>query len=52
MTCCPMEQCRVDRACTCRADTPGNNVPGFMCGQDLADTIAGDGPELLFPADR
>jgi glycine/D-amino acid oxidase-like deaminating enzyme len=28
------------------------NVPGFMCGRDLADTIAGDGPEPLFPADR
>ena len=22
----------------------GHGVPGFMCGQDLADTIAGDGP--------
>jgi len=28
------------------------NVPGFMCGSDLADEIAGDGPEPLFPADR
>ena len=28
------------------------NVPGFMCGRDLADTIAGDGPEPLFPAGR
>jgi gamma-glutamylputrescine oxidase len=28
------------------------NVPGFMSGRDLADTIAGDGPEPLFPADR
>ena len=28
------------------------NVPGFMCGRDLADTIAGNGPEPLFPADR
>jgi gamma-glutamylputrescine oxidase len=28
------------------------NVPGFMCGRDIADTIAGDGPEPLFPADR
>jgi glycine/D-amino acid oxidase-like deaminating enzyme len=28
------------------------NVPGFMCGRDLADTIAGDGPEPLFPPDR
>lgn len=28
------------------------NVPGFMCGRDLADEIAGDGPEPLFPADR
>jgi hypothetical protein len=27
-------------------------VPGFMCGRDLADTIAGSGPEPLFPADR
>jgi gamma-glutamylputrescine oxidase len=27
------------------------NVPGFMCGRDLADTIAGDPPEPLFPAD-
>ena len=26
------------------------NVPGFMCGRDLADTIAGDGPEPLFPS--
>jgi len=28
------------------------NVPGFMCGRDLADMIAGSGPEPLFPADR
>ena len=28
------------------------NVPGFMCGRDLADGIAGDGPPALFPADR
>ena len=28
------------------------NVPGFMCGRDLADTIAGHGPEPLAPADR
>ncbi|HEU0024982.1 MAG TPA: FAD-dependent oxidoreductase [Thermoleophilaceae bacterium] len=28
------------------------NVPGFMSGRDLADTIAGDGPEPLFPAGR
>jgi glycine/D-amino acid oxidase-like deaminating enzyme len=28
------------------------NVPGFMCGRDLADTIAGQAPEPLFPADR
>jgi gamma-glutamylputrescine oxidase len=28
------------------------NVPGFMCGRDLADEIAGDGPEPLFPANR
>jgi gamma-glutamylputrescine oxidase len=28
------------------------NVPGFMCGGDIADTIAGHGPEPLFPADR
>jgi gamma-glutamylputrescine oxidase len=28
------------------------NVPGFMCGCDLADTIAGRKPEPLFPADR
>ncbi len=28
------------------------NVPGFMCGRDIADTIAGNGPEPLFPADR
>jgi gamma-glutamylputrescine oxidase len=28
------------------------NVPGFMCGRDLADTIAGNGPKPLFPADR
>ena len=28
------------------------NVPGFMCGRDLADTIAGQHAEALFPADR
>jgi glycine/D-amino acid oxidase-like deaminating enzyme len=28
------------------------NVPGFMCGRDLADMIARRGPEPLFPADR
>ena len=28
------------------------NVSGFMCGRDIADTIAGNGPEPLFPADR
>jgi gamma-glutamylputrescine oxidase len=28
------------------------NVPGFMSGRDLADTIAGDGPEPLFPSGR
>jgi len=28
------------------------NVPGFMSGRDLADAIAGDAPEALFPADR
>ena len=28
------------------------NVPGFMCGRDIADTIAGAAPEPLFPADR
>lgn len=28
------------------------NVPGFMCGRDIADTIAGRGPEPLFPAGR
>jgi gamma-glutamylputrescine oxidase len=28
------------------------NVPGFMCGCDIADTIAGEGREPLFPADR
>jgi len=28
------------------------NVPGFMCGRDIADTIAGRAPEPLFPADR
>jgi glycine/D-amino acid oxidase-like deaminating enzyme len=28
------------------------NVPGFMCGRDLADTIAGSGPEPLFGAHR
>jgi gamma-glutamylputrescine oxidase len=28
------------------------NVPGYMCGRDLADAIAGDGAEPLFPANR
>jgi gamma-glutamylputrescine oxidase len=28
------------------------NVPGFMCGRDIADTIAGDSPEQFFPASR
>jgi gamma-glutamylputrescine oxidase len=28
------------------------NVPGFMCGRDLADEIAGRGRQPLFPADR
>ena len=28
------------------------NVPGFMCGRDIADMIAGDSPEPYFPADR
>jgi len=28
------------------------NVPGFMCGRDIADTIAGVEREPLFPADR
>jgi glycine/D-amino acid oxidase-like deaminating enzyme len=28
------------------------NVPGFMCGRDLADAIAGQAPEPLFPAGR
>ena len=28
------------------------NVPGFMCGRDVADMIAGSGAEPLFPADR
>ncbi len=28
------------------------NVPGFMCGRDIADTIAGKPAEPLFPADR
>jgi glycine/D-amino acid oxidase-like deaminating enzyme len=28
------------------------NVPGYMCGRDLADAIAGSAPEPLFPADR
>lgn len=28
------------------------NVPGFMCGRDLADKIAGHGPEPLFGPDR
>ena len=28
------------------------NVPGFMGGRDIADTIAGRAPEPLFPADR
>ena len=28
------------------------NVPGFMCGCDIADAIAGEPPEALFAADR
>jgi glycine/D-amino acid oxidase-like deaminating enzyme len=28
------------------------NVPGFMCGRDIADSIAGRPREPLFPADR
>jgi glycine/D-amino acid oxidase-like deaminating enzyme len=28
------------------------NVPGFMCGRDIADAIAGQGRDPLFPADR
>ena len=28
------------------------NVPGFMCGRDIADAIAGDSPALFFSADR
>ncbi len=28
------------------------NVPGFMCGRDIADAIAGQAHEPLFPADR
>jgi glycine/D-amino acid oxidase-like deaminating enzyme len=28
------------------------NVPGFMCGRDVADMIAGTAAESLFPADR
>jgi glycine/D-amino acid oxidase-like deaminating enzyme len=28
------------------------NVPGFMCGRDIADAIAGEGREPLFPASR
>ena len=28
------------------------NVPGFMCGRDIADTIAGEPPEPLFPPGR
>jgi gamma-glutamylputrescine oxidase len=28
------------------------NVPGFMCGRDVADTIAGAPPASLFPAGR
>ena len=28
------------------------NVPGFMCGRDIADAIAGEPREPLFPADR
>jgi gamma-glutamylputrescine oxidase len=28
------------------------NVPGFMCGRDIADTIAGDAPVQFFPAGR
>jgi glycine/D-amino acid oxidase-like deaminating enzyme len=28
------------------------NVPGFMCGRDIADSIAGEDREPLFPAGR
>jgi gamma-glutamylputrescine oxidase len=28
------------------------NVPGYMCGREVADAIAGDGAEPLFPASR
>jgi gamma-glutamylputrescine oxidase len=28
------------------------NVPGFMCGRDIADAIVGHRPEPLFPAGR
>jgi gamma-glutamylputrescine oxidase len=28
------------------------NLPGFMCGRDIADTIAGAPPEPVFPAGR
>jgi glycine/D-amino acid oxidase-like deaminating enzyme len=28
------------------------NVPGFMCGRDIADTIAGQGRDPLFPSGR
>jgi gamma-glutamylputrescine oxidase len=28
------------------------NVPGFMCGRDLADAIAGEPHEIIFPAGR
>ena len=28
------------------------NVPGFMCGRDIADAIAGDPVDQLFPAGR
>jgi hypothetical protein len=27
-------------------------VPGFMCGRDIADAIAGDPVDQLFPAGR
>ncbi len=40
------------RLYVCGGYSGHGNVPGFMCGRDLADTIAGDGPEPLFPADR
>lgn len=28
------------------------NVPGYMCGREIADAIAGDAPEPLFPPAR